>query len=79
MSLQRRLDAFKSAFESDDPPCNAFRERLEDDHASSHRGYPAVGDLASAFELTNPDAAPVGSADLLAHGARVIAFSHGHW
>jgi hypothetical protein len=78
MSLQRRLDAFKSTFESGDPPCNAFRERLED-HVSSHRGYPAVGDLASAFELTNPDAAPVGSADLLAHAARVIAFSHGHW
>ena len=29
MSLQRRLDAFKSAFESGGSPYNVFRERID--------------------------------------------------
>jgi len=53
--------------------------RADRDHASSHRGSPAVGDLAPAFELTNQDAALVRSADLLAHGPLAITFFRGLW
>jgi hypothetical protein len=82
-----KLDAFKAAFESGGPPYNITRERIEIMHPAIEElrrsGLPEralnVGDLAPAFELTNQDAAPVRSADLLAHGALVIAFSHGHW
>ena len=35
MSLQRRLDAFKSAFESGGPPYNVFRERIEIMHQAT--------------------------------------------
>jgi len=35
MSLRRRLDAFKSAFESGGPPYNVFRERIEIMHQAT--------------------------------------------
>lgn len=35
MSLQRRLDAFKSAFESGGPPYNVSRERIEIMHQAT--------------------------------------------
>jgi NAD(P)-dependent dehydrogenase (short-subunit alcohol dehydrogenase family) len=35
MSLQRRLDAFKSTFESGGPPYNVFRERIEIMHQAT--------------------------------------------
>jgi len=61
MSLQRRLDAFKSAFESGGPPYNVFRERIEIMHqATEDLRRSAIWRRRSS--LTNRDAALVRSA-----------------
>jgi len=87
MSLQQRLDAFKTAFESGAPPHNAPRDvivtmhRATDELRASGLAERAlkVGDLSPAFELPNQDGVLVRSADLLGRGPLVISFFRGHW
>jgi len=86
-SLQSRLDEFKKAFESGDPPYNAPHEAIETMHRATTElrasGIEAkalkVGDRAPGFSLFNQDHVQVSSADLLQQGPLVISFFRGHW
>jgi len=83
MTLQQRLDAFKSAFESGAPPYSAPREAIETMHRATEdlrRSGLAeralkVGDLAPAFELTNQEALQAVWPQLHAMGASLVAIS----
>ena len=86
-SLQSRLDEFKKAFESGDPPYNAPHEAIETMHRATTElrasGIEAqaleVGVRAPGFSLFNQDHVQVSSSDLLQHGSLVISFFRGHW
>ena len=86
-SLQSRLDEFKKAFESGDPPYNAPHEAIETMHRATTElrasGIEAealkAGDRAPGFSLFNQDHVQVSSADLLQQGPLVIGFFRGHW
>jgi len=86
-SLQSRLDEFKKAFESGDPPYNAPPEAIETMHRATTElrasGIEAqalkVGDRAPGFSLFNQDHVQVSSSDLLQQGPLVISFFRGHW
>ena len=86
-SLQSRLDEFKKAFESGDPPYNAPHEAIETMHRATTElrasGIEAqalkVGDRAPGLSLFNQDHVQVSSADLLQQGPLVISFFRGHW
>ncbi len=87
MSLQDRLDAFKSNFESGEPPYNvpkaavaAMHRATEELIASGQAGHAkAVGDRAPEFSLPDPDGRVVQSRDLLARGPLVLSFYRGVW
>jgi hypothetical protein len=87
MSLQERLDDFKSKFESGGPPYNAPKSIVEIFHRATdelRRSGLAeralkTGDRAPAFTLNNQDGNLISSADLLAKGPLVITFFRGHW
>ena len=86
-SLQSRLDEFKKAFESGDPPYNAPHETIETMHRATTElrasGIEAqalkVGDRAPGLSLFNQDHVQVSSGDLLQQGPLVISFFRGHW
>ena len=87
MSLQDRLDAFRTNFEAGGPPYNAPAWIHEPMHrataeliASGAAGRALkVGDKAPAFTLEDPDGAEVSSAALLARGPLVVTFYRGAW
>ena len=87
MSLQDRLDAFRTAFESGGPPYNAPPEvsatmhRATDELIASGQASRAkrAGDVAPAFSLADGDGATVASRDLLARGPLVLTFYRGVW
>lgn len=87
MSLQARLDAFKSDFEAGRPPFNAPPAVI----ATMHRATAelrasgladraiAAGDRAPAFALADADGVVHSSAALLARGPLVLTFYRGVW
>ena len=87
MSLQAKLDAFKTDFEAGKPPYNVPYSVIETMHrataelvASGAAGRALkAGDKAPAFTLSDPDGRPISSADLLAHGPLVVSFYRGVW
>lgn len=87
MTLQAKLDAFKTDFRAGKPPYNVPPEVIATmDRATAEliAGGAATralkaGDKAPAFTLKNPDGKPVSSAELLAKGPLVASFYRGVW
>lgn len=87
MTLQAKLDAFKTDFEAGKPPYNVPPSVIETMHrataeliASGAAGRALkAGDRAPAFTLHDPDGKPVSSAKLLAQGPLVVSFYRGVW
>ena len=87
MSLQSRLDAFKTNFESGGPPFNApaaIHEVMGRATAELIRSGAAlkaltVGDRAPSFELEEARSGRVSSASLLEKGPLVMTFYRGFW
>ena len=87
MSLQSRLDAFKADFEAGKPPYSVPRSVIEIMHRATKELIASglaqralkAGDVAPSFTLSDPDGAPVASADLLAKGPLVVSFYRGVW
>ncbi len=87
MTLQTKLDAFKSDFEAGKPPYNVSPSVIETMHrataeliASGAAGRALkAGERAPAFTLNDPDGEPVSSTDLLAKGPLVVSFYRGVW
>ena len=87
MSLQTKLDAFKTDFEAGRPPYSVPRSVIEIMHratdeliasAAAARALKA-GDTAPPFVLNDQDGTPVSSAALLAQGPLVVSFYRGVW
>ena len=87
MSLQARLNAFKTNFRAGKPPFNApefvhpIMERATAELIASGVAARAVqvGDTAPAFVLNDQDGNPVSSGELLASEALVLSFYRGVW
>ncbi len=87
MTLQAKLDAFKSDFEAGKPPYNVPISVIETMHRATAElvasgaagGALKAGDKAPAFTLADPDGQPVSSIDLLARGPLVVSFYRGVW
>ena len=87
MTLQDRLDAFRADFEGGrldrkpSPAVIATMHRGTAELIASGQAERALkaGNLAPAFELSDPDGHPVRSADLLARGPLIISFYRGVW
>lgn len=87
MSLQDRLDAFRTNFEAGGPPYNAPAWIHEPMHrataeliasGAADRALKA-GQVAPPFILKDPAGQPVSSAELLARGPLVVTFYRGVW
>lgn len=87
MTLQARLDAFKTDFEAGKPPYNVPPSVIETMHRATaeliasgqaERALKA-GDKAPAFTLKDPDGNAVSSAALLARGPLALSFYRGVW
>lgn len=87
MTLQAKLDAFKTDFEAGKPPYNVPPSVIETMHrataeliasGAASRALKA-GDEAPAFTLHDPDGQPVSSAELLVQGPLVVSFYRGVW
>lgn len=87
MSLQAKLDAFKTDFEAGKPPYNVPYSVIETMHratadliasGAAERTLKA-GDKLPAFTLDDPEGNKVSSADLLRKGPLVISFYRGVW
>ena len=87
MSLQDKLDAFRTNFEAGGPPWNAPdwvhepMHRATDELIASGAADKAlkVGDRAPVFTLNDTDGTPVSSAERLAEGPLVVTFYRGVW
>jgi peroxiredoxin len=87
MSLQDRLDAFKTDFEAGKPPYNvppsviATMHRATAELVASGQAARALkaGDVAPSFSLDDPDGHKVSSAELLSRGPLVLTFYRGVW
>jgi hypothetical protein len=87
MTLQQKLDDFKSEFESSSPPYKAPKAIIENLSLGYGRATPVrIGrtrpedrDRAPAFTLNNHDGNSLSSAELLAKGPLVITSFRGHW
>ena len=87
MTLQDRLDAFKSDFISGRLAFKPSQDRLArmkratDELIESGQAQRAkkAGDTAPEFTLLDPDGQPVSSRELLAQGPLVISFYRGVW
>ena len=87
MSLQDKLDAFRTNFEAGGPPWNAPdwvhepMHRATDELIASGAAEQALkaGDRAPVFTLKDPDGTTVSSADLLTPGPLVVTFYRGIW
>lgn len=87
MTLQAKLDAFKTDFEAGKPPYNVPSSVIETMHRATAELIASgaatralkVGDKAPAFILSDPDGQPISSAELLIKGALVVSFYRGVW
>jgi peroxiredoxin len=87
MSLQDRLDAFKSDLESGKLPFKPTAQQLEAMHRATAELIASgqakralkAGDKAPDFVLNDPDGKPVSSRGLLAKGPLVLSFYRGVW
>ena len=83
MSLQDKLDALRTKFETEmaPPEVVAVLHRVTADLIASGQAERALkaGDHAPAFALPDPDGKIVSSRDLLAHGPLVLTFYRGAW
>jgi peroxiredoxin len=87
VSLQARLDAFKTDLESGKPPYNVPRAVIEILHRATDELIASgaaecalrVGDQAPPFSLPGADGRFVKSADFLGRGPLVVSFYRGVW
>ena len=87
MSLQDKLDAFRTNFEAGGPPFNVPAwvhepmHRATDELIASRAADKAlkVGDVAPDFILKDPDGKDVWSKELLAKGPLIVTFYRGIW
>lgn len=87
MSLQDRLDAFKTDFEAGKPPYSVPHSVIQTMHRATAELIASgaaqkalkAGDKAPSFTLDDPEGHPVSSADLLRHGPLVVSFYRGVW
>jgi len=83
MSLQDKLDALKTKFETEMAPPDvvAVMHRVTDELIASGQAGRALhaGDRAPVFALPDPDGKLVSSQDLLARGPLVLTFYRGAW
>lgn len=87
MSLQDKLDAFKTDFEAGKPPYSVPPLVIETMHRATAELIASgaaqkalkAGDKAPAFTLNDPDGKPVSSTDLLRQGPLVVTFYRGVW
>jgi peroxiredoxin len=83
MSLQDKLDALRTKFETEmaPPEVVAVLHRVTADLIASGQAGRALkaGDHAPAFALPDPDGKILSSRDLLAHGPLVLTFYRGAW
>jgi peroxiredoxin len=87
MSLQAKLDAFKAAFRSGEPPYRVSPETIAVMDRATRALIDAgaaglalkAGDAAPPFTLSDPHGESVSSRDLLAHGPLVVSFYRGVW
>jgi hypothetical protein len=87
MTLQKKLDAFKTDFESGGPPMNVPAEAV----AAMHRAVDElrssgildrvlkIGDRIPEFALPDAEGNVIHSNDLLAKGNLVLSFYRGVW
>lgn len=82
MSLQDKLDAFKTQFKTQAPEAafNAFAKSTQEliESGQAERAVKA-GDVAPDFTLNDQDGKAVARADLLAKGPLVVSFYRGVW
>jgi peroxiredoxin len=83
MTLQDKLDALKTKFETEmaPPEIVAVLHRITDELIASGQAGRSLqaGDRAPAFTLPDPDGKLVSSQDLLAKGPLVLTFYRGVW
>src|ERR1700731_2004004 len=87
MSLQAKLDAFKTDFEAGKPPYSVPRSVIETMHRATAELIASgaasrarkAGDVAPSFSLKDPEGNIVNSADLLKRGPLVLSFYRGVW
>ena len=87
MSLQAKLDAFKSDFEAGKPPYSVPRAFVETMHrataelieSGAAQRAKKAGDVAPSFSLKDAEGNVVNSADLLKRGPLVLSFYRGVW
>jgi peroxiredoxin len=87
MSLQAKLDAFKSDFEAGKPPYHAPYSVIETMHKATAELQASgqaerakrVGDNAPVFTLKDSEGNDVSSVDLLKRGPLVVSFYRGVW
>ncbi|GAN77115.1 peroxiredoxin-like family protein [Acidisphaera rubrifaciens] len=87
MTLQARLDAFKTDFEAGKPPYNVPHSVIETMHRATDeliasgaaRHALKVGDTAPAFMLADPEGRIVSLDALLSKGPLIISFYRGVW
>jgi len=82
MSLQKKLDAFRDAFQKRQPPevVETMRKATADLVASGQAGGALkVGDAAPTFSLPDEDSRLVSLQELLAKGTLVLTFYRGTW
>ncbi|USI73510.1 peroxiredoxin-like family protein [Sphingomonas morindae] len=87
MTLQAKLDAFKTDFEAGKPPYNVPPSVIQTMHRATAElieGGAAMralkaGDEAPSFTLKDADGQPISSTDLLAKGPLVLSFYRGVW
>jgi peroxiredoxin len=87
MSLQAKLDAFKSDFEAGKPPYSVPRAFIETMHrataelieSGAAQRAKKAGDVAPSFSLRDAEGNVVNSADLLIRGPLVLSFYRGVW
>jgi peroxiredoxin len=87
MTLQAKLDAFKTDFEAGKPPYNVPYSVIQTMHRATAelkatglaQRAKKVGDKAPTFALKDPDGNLVSSKELLAKGPLVVSFYRGVW
>jgi peroxiredoxin len=87
MTLQAKLDAFKTDFEAGKPPYSVPRAVIETMHRATKELVASgaavralkADDKAPLFTLKDPEGNSVSSASLLAHGPLVVSFYRGVW
>jgi peroxiredoxin len=87
MSLQAKLDAFKTDFEAGKPPYSVPRSVIETMHRATAELKASgladrakkVGDKAPVFTLKDPEGNDVSSTELLRKGPLVVSFYRGVW